>query len=211
MRGRHHTAPRLVHNATRSVFHGERCSSAELVWLKLYSIVLFADRRDILMIFDSDRRGAATLLTGLSPPLRKECCLPQRRGSVRAQLCAVMQAAVLKLKATQAAVSKLSLDVREKVAAKKQARAASKEAKNASATGAAASATAADEGAGSSGEGIRKIQAMNQAARRSARKLRASLSKKGSRCPRGCVALLHTSVAARGARWGPGARVVPGS
>jgi len=137
--------------------------------------------------------------------------LPQRRGSVRAQLCAVMQAAVLKLKATQAAVSKLSLDVREKVAAKKQARAASKEAKNASATGAAASATAADEGAGSSGEGIRKIQAMNQAARRSARKLRASLSKKGSRCPRGFVALLHTSVAAGGARWGPGARVVPGS
>ena len=26
--------------------------SAEPVWLKLYSIVLFADRRDILMIFD---------------------------------------------------------------------------------------------------------------------------------------------------------------
>ena len=122
----------------------------------------------------------------------------------------VMQAAVLKLKATQAVVSKLSVDVREKVAAKKKERAASKEAKNASATAAAASATAADEGAGSSGEGIRKIHAINQAALRSARKLRASLSKKG-RYPRRRIALLHTSVPARGARCGAGARGVRAS
>ena len=125
---------------------------------------------------------------------------------------AVMQAAVLKLKATQAAVSKLSVDVREKVAAKKKEREASKEAKNASATGAAASAASAasaDEGAGSSGEGMRRIHAMNQAARRSAKKLRASLSKKG-RDPRRRVALLHTS-AARGARWGAGTRGVRAS
>ena len=122
----------------------------------------------------------------------------------------VMQAAVLKLKATQAVVSKLSVDVREKVAAKKKERAASKEAKNASATGAAASVTAADEGAGSSGEGIRKIHAINQAALRSARKLRASLSKKG-RYPRRRTALLHTSVPARGARWGAGTRGVRAS
>ena len=94
-----------------------------------------------------------------------------------------MQAAVLKLKAlphhTQAKVSRLSADVRAKVAAKKKERAASKEAKNASAGGAASSATAAAESAGSAGQGMQKIRALNQAARRSASKLSASFSKKG--------------------------------
>ena len=91
-----------------------------------------------------------------------------------------MQAAVVKLKQTQAAVSKLSVEVRDKVAAKKKARAASREARHVSATEAAASASAADEGAGSSGEGIRKIHVITQA-KLLAGNVRATLSKKG-RC-----------------------------
>ena len=89
---------------------------------------------------------------------------------------AAMQTAVLKLKQTQAALSKLSVEVRDKVAAKKKARAASREAKNASATlEAPAAPRAADEGAGSSSERIRK------AANKAKLLLRATLSKKG-RC-----------------------------
>ena len=56
-----------------------------------------------------------------------------------------------------------------------------------------------------------KLSGMIQlAALRSARKLRASLSKKG-RYPRRRIALLHTSVPARGARCGAGARGVRAS
>ena len=114
---------------------------------------------------------------------------------LRTAAAVVMQAVKLKLKAlprhSQAAISRLSTDVRAKVAAKKQERAASKEAKNASAGGAASSPAAA-ESAGSAGQGMQKIRALSQAARRSASKLSASFSKK-DRCPRRRVRLLHTS------------------
>ena len=109
---------------------------------------------------------------------------------LRTAAAVVMQAVKLKLKAlprhSQAAISRLSTDVRAKVAAKKQERAASKEAKNASAGGAASSASsapAAAESAGSAGQGMQKIRALSQAARRSASKLSASFSKK-DRYPR---------------------------
>ena len=124
---------------------------------------------------------------------------------LRTAAAVVMQAVKLKLKAlprhSQAAISRLSTDVRAKVAAKKQERAASKEAKNASAGGAASSPAAA-ESAGSAGQGMQKIRALSQAARRSASKLSASFSKK-DRYPRRRVPCFTPPAShLRGGAWG---------